>query len=221
MDCARLAPAPGVMRFYAEWLPDRSGVAEARVELQSKETTHTVDHTVYLNMSDAVRLKAPTERLALIHATMWHEVAHVRHPLRSRWLDLLIERHAAPATSIEFAFQALEDLRIERELLCAHRGAKRWLRYNLEHAGGIVHRALSAGKDRECGWPLSATIYAGRVVAGVIGDGVVERLAAADDALGSEISALRGIWQSYAVITDGERDSGEGEEQVTTLARRI
>ncbi len=122
-----------------------------------------------LNVSQSLLFKSAGERLASIHATMWHEAGHVRHPIPGQRLDELGQRHGDLGPQrIDSAFQLLEDLRIERELLIAKPQAAPWLRYGVGCHGGVVTLALDLGKDPTCGWVAAAAMTAGRAVAEVI-----------------------------------------------------
>lgn len=214
--------APAVIEFYAHWLPAVSGVDNARVRLQETDSTYTYGVDVGLNVASAQRLRTDVERLAFLHATMWHEAAHVRHPVSVEWINGLYERHGEVGERRVFAaFQSLEDLRVERELLSVRPEARPWLRYNLCAGGTPAGRAVRCGRDPSCGWALAATIFGGRVVARTFDMTTVQGLQRADPRLVAAIDELWHLWDSYSVLTDAERDAGIGDRQIRELAERL
>jgi len=84
---------------------------------------------VWLNVKQSAPFKTARERLASVHATMWHEAAHVRHPiLAGAWYDQFLELgHGLTAGQLFAAFQTLEDLRVERNLVSIRPQASPWL----------------------------------------------------------------------------------------------
>jgi hypothetical protein len=208
-----------LLAFYAEWLPTASGVAGASVRSQHDQTSFTEGSVVWLNAQQSLVFKTPTERLALVHAIMWHEAGHLRHPNFGSWLERLRDRDQNIAPRRLFAaLQALEDLRVERELVAARPQAASWLRYQLGAFKGMVTLAVTCGGKTDCGWAMAATMTAGRAAAGIIDRDMLARITAADKRLAAQTSQLWELWKSYALLTDADRHTGEGDEQLLRLA---
>jgi hypothetical protein len=212
----------GLVDFYTEWLPIATGVAGASVRLQESENSHAEGPLVGLNVRQSRSFKTARERLASVHATMWHEAAHVRHPIPASWYDQLGGREPdVGAGQLFAAFQMLEDLRVERELVNFRPQAGPWLRYQLGCYGGMVSLAVRYGKQADCGWAMAATVTAGRAVAGVINRETLERITSAEKRLAAETTRLWDLWESYAMLTDAERDSGVADPHVFAFARLL
>jgi hypothetical protein len=195
--------ADGLVDFYIEWLPIVTGVADASVRLQQSEHSHARGSVVGLNVADS-RSSTARRRLASVHATMWHEAGHVRHPIPAAWHDQLgVGEHDLSGGQVEPAFQMLEDLRIERELVNVRPQATPWLRYQLGSREATVTFARKYG--RQTCWAAAATITAGRAVAGVIDRDTLKRITRVDKRLAAETDRLWDVWESYALLTDAER----------------
>lgn len=212
----------GLLAFYNEWLPDAANVPEASVRLQESDVTYTEGRCVWLNVAQSRPFNTATERLASVHATMWHEAGHVRHPTYRAWLDGLAQRaDDVGADRVLEAFQVLEDLRVERELVNVRPQAAAWLRYTLGFRKGMRPWAVWLGQQSDCGWAMAATITAGRAVAGVIDRDALTRIRKADKRLATETNRLWDLWSSYSLLTDDELNHGAGDEQLLTLARLL
>jgi hypothetical protein len=212
----------GLLEFYARWLPDATGVAEASVRLQERETSYTEGRVVWLNVRDSLDFKTARERLAWVHVTMWHEAAHVRHPIPGPWLDELAQREPDVGRQrLDDAFQLLEDLRVERELVSAKPQAAPWLRYAIGCHGGVFELAVGCGKDPDCGWARAATMTAGRAIAGVIDHDTLHRITRFDKRLADQTTRFWDVWETYSRLTDAECDAGFGDDQLLALARAL
>lgn len=210
--------ATTIGEYYSRWLPTASGVPAATLVLQNTDMTHTRGSCVSLNVAVDSGLPTRPERLAFLHATMWHEAAHVRHPVSAPWFHRLLESTRLPTACVEAAAQTLEDIRVERELIGTRPEARRWLRYNLSSGHGLTANARALGSAADCGWGLTATMFIGRVVSGVLDKGALTELCQACPELDVESQRLWPLWDGYVRLSDPERDEGGGDRYVHELA---
>jgi hypothetical protein len=211
-----------VLAFYSEWLPQASGMPDATVELQTGQDSYTQGHVVHLDLTVAQAIKAPLNRLASVHAIMWHEAAHVRHPTERAWLDELYEREDAVGRNRVYpAYQMLEELRAQRELISVRPQAGPWLRYQLGSFQGMLPGAVAMGKRTDFGWAAAATTWAAPVVADVIDQHIFERVVRYDRRIKTEVDHLMPTWTAYSTLTDEQLNTGAGGVHIIELAHRL